>query len=74
VHGCFWHKHDCRGGRSVPATRTEFWATKRDANVARDMRAVSGLTARGWDVLVVWECWTRDMSSLAERLRGFLSL
>lgn len=74
VHGCFWHKHDCRAGRSVPATRTEFWEKKRDANVARDVRAVAALTARRWKVLVVWECWTRDLSSLASRLRSFLSL
>ena len=73
VHGCFWHKHDCRAGRSTPATRTEFWESKRDANVARDAKATAALTARGWDVLVVWECWTREMSSLTERLGGFLS-
>jgi DNA mismatch endonuclease, patch repair protein len=74
VHGCFWHKHDCRAGRSVPATRTEFWGKKRDATVARDLRAVSALKDRGWSILIVWECWTRDASLLTDRLRAFLNL
>ena len=40
VHGCFWHRHaGCRYA-TVPATRPEFWATKFDANVVRDVANV----------------------------------
>ena len=36
VHGCYWHIHDCRYGRVVPATRADFWRAKRRSNVERD--------------------------------------
>ena len=58
VHGCFWHGHDCPLFR-LPATRTEFWATKIAANQARDIRAVADLRAMGWRVLTIWECAVR---------------
>lgn len=73
VHGCFWHQHDCRYGRVKPATRAEFWKTKRDQNSERDTRNVKALRKMGWRVLVVWECWTRDKGDIDSRLRSFLS-
>jgi DNA mismatch endonuclease, patch repair protein len=72
VHGCFWHMHECRYGSVVPATRTEFWQTKRGGNVERDRRHQLNLIAQGWSVLVVWECETKRLDPLAERLRSFL--
>ena len=47
VHGCFWHCHDCRFGRVIPATRADFWATKRAGNVERDQRNVALLNELG---------------------------
>jgi len=73
VHGCFWHQHDCRYGRVVPATRAEFWKNKRDENAARDVRNLSALRSDGWRVAIIWECWTRDVIDLETRLRSFLS-
>lgn len=65
VHGCFWHQHaDCRFAR-LPLSRSEFWAAKLMANTTRDQRAVHDLLDRGWRVLTVWECSTRDPGSLA---------
>lgn len=55
VHGCFWHKHNCRFFQ-WPRTRAAFWQGKILANVARDRRSVRALRALGWRVLVVWEC------------------
>ena len=72
VHGCFWHVHDCPYGRVKPATNAAFWADKRAGNVARDERNLEALEAAGWDVLVIWECETRDRESLARRLKSFL--
>ncbi|MGE0458087.1 MAG: very short patch repair endonuclease [Bauldia sp.] len=63
VHGCFWHSHDCRAGRP-PATRVEFWTAKLAATRSRDERATSLLHASGWQVIVVWECQTRNASAL----------
>ncbi len=56
VHGCFWHGHEgCKDFR-LPKTRTEWWKSKIEGNVARDKKAQKALRALGWKVLVVWEC------------------
>ena len=72
VHGCFWHMHDCRYGRVAPATNTAFWSAKRSGNVERDARNMQSLKELGWDVLVVWECETRDLKALGKRIDRFL--
>jgi len=72
VHGCFWHMHRCKYGRVRPATNKEFWEKKRQGNVDRDRRNVKALRRMGWKVLVVWECWTRDIPKLERRVRDFL--
>jgi DNA mismatch endonuclease, patch repair protein len=72
VHGCFWHMHECKYGRVVPATNAEFWHIKRTANVERDVRSAKALSAQGWDVLVTWECEIRDLQALTQRLIAFL--
>lgn len=59
VHGCFWHMHRCRYGRVVPRTNAEFWQNKRGRNVERDRTNLQKLRKAGWQVLVIWECWTR---------------
>ena len=55
VHGCFWHCHGCRKN-TVPATNSEFWATKFERNAARDRNVIASLNELGWRVLVIWEC------------------
>ncbi len=56
VHGCFWHSHHCKRGRSTPATNQAFWKKKRAATVRRDRSVRRRLRSRGWRVIVVWEC------------------
>ncbi len=73
VHGCFWHMHRCRYGKVVPKTNAAFWSEKRRGNVLRDRRNRRALVADGWSVLVVWECWTKDIDRrLLPGLRAFL--
>lgn len=56
VHGCFWHGHkDCKNA-STPKTNTEFWATKILRNQQRDQEVWRQLEAKGWSVIIVWEC------------------
>ena len=74
VHGCFFHMHDCKYGKVVPATNAKFWKTKRLSNVMRDRRNLTRLRRDGWRVLTVWECQTRDPILLAKRLVKFLQL
>lgn len=64
VHGCFWHRHDCKYGQPRSATRTEFWEKKLQGNVERDRRNQAALRELGWRLLVIWECQTRDVDKL----------
>ena len=72
VHGCFWHMHRCKRGKSTPRTNAEFWRIKREKTRLRDRRNIAALRRAGWQVLVVWECQTRDHVNLAERLNTFI--
>lgn len=74
VHGCFWHQHAdplCKNA-VLPKSRTEFWHEKLGKNVERDASNFRKLRDRGYKILVVWECETRDMGSLSDRLKEFL--
>lgn len=74
VHGCFWHRHNCRWGKVKPQTNTDFWNDKLQKNVERDKRTRKELKKMGWKVFVVWECHTRQKRRewLLERLVSFL--
>ena len=72
VHGCFWHMHRCKYGQVTPKTNKKFWKNKRTGNVERFRKNVRSIRRLGWRVLVVWECWTRNISQLEQRLRNFL--
>lgn len=72
VHGCYWHRHDCPRGRFRPARNQEYWDHKFEKNVERDQKALEALRKGGWQPLVIWECETKNLDTLADRLRGFL--
>ena len=72
VFGCFWHGHECRKGK-LPKSRTAFWRNKIQRNRARDTRTLDQLRDIGIEVLVVWECETKNLESLGSRLRAFLA-
>lgn len=74
VHGCFWHQHACPNGARQPKSRIEFWKPKLEGNVERDKRNLAALIEQNWGVLVVWECETRDIDSLGEKIVGFLEV
>jgi DNA mismatch endonuclease, patch repair protein len=72
VHGCFWHQHpECREGR-LPGSNAGYWQPKLARNVERDGQALAALKSCGWSVLVIWECETKDVALLEQRLRNFL--
>lgn len=72
VHGCFWHRHCCRRGRSFPASNRDFWQRKFENNRKRDRLTLTNLRKLGWSVLVVWECDTRNLIRLNHLLQSFL--
>jgi DNA mismatch endonuclease (patch repair protein) len=73
VHGCFWHFHaGCRFAR-LPSTRPEFWRKKLLATSSRDELVAVALAARGWRVLIVWECYFKQNAKNPEILKYALS-
>lgn len=62
VHGCFWHKHDCKRGNRIPSNRREYWEKKLNNNAMRDERHQQILRTLGWDVIVIWECELKKQS------------
>ena len=72
VHGCYWHKHDCKYGCVVPKTNTEFWQNKRQSNVDRDIRNKEKLEEQGWEVLTIWECEIKSPEAITPKIKGFL--
>lgn len=74
VHGCFWHGHvGCR--RSArPTSNTGFWNAKLDCNLERDSKVIEKIHSLGWKTLVIWECETRDINMLWNRLEYFFDI
>lgn len=68
VHGCFWHQHPGCRHATMPKANREFWTSKFAANQERDARVEAELRALGYNVIVVWECETRQRDALAQRL------
>jgi len=70
VHGCFWHRHPNCKIATMPKSNSKFWWRKFNANVSRDIENEKRLHAKGWLVVVVWECEINDESlqRLAETL------
>ena len=56
VHGCFWHGHKGCPTRHIPETNTDFWEAKITRNQERDQEVWRKLEAKGWSVIIVWEC------------------
>ncbi len=72
VHGCFWHKHDCRYFK-WPKSNREFWKKKINENVRRDQKNYQDLIADGWSCFIVWECELKNEGSLIlSELENFL--
>lgn len=74
VHGCFWHRHRCTKGLSMPASRPDFWRRKFDGNTRRDSEDGRNLRMLGWSVMTVWECQltAKKLPGLARRIEHFL--
>lgn len=71
VHGCFWHSHENCRLASKPRSNTGYWFDKLARNRERDTIHQQALRDLGYQVLVVWECETRDETRLREVLAAF---
>lgn len=77
VNGCFWHKHEGCRYFVWPKSNSEFWKEKIGRTVERDREKTAELVAKGWKVLVIWECELKPdvkeetLKRLCEQLRSF---
>jgi len=68
VHGCYWHRHNgCKYAYNLKST-VEFWQKKLQTNVDRDLRVRQDLEAGGGNVVIIWECETRDRDTVTDVL------
>lgn len=72
VHGCFWHRHNCKAGRKQPSKNLDYWLPKLRRNVERDTRNLEALKGSGWEALVVWECELDEPEKLVATIEAFL--
>jgi DNA mismatch endonuclease (patch repair protein) len=60
VNGCFWHRHTGCRRATTPTANHAFWLEKFAANRTRDAKAIQALRAKGFKVVIVWECQTAE--------------
>jgi DNA mismatch endonuclease (patch repair protein) len=60
-------------GSVTPKTNKQFWQNKRKSNVQRDHKNITQLKKQGWNVLVIWECQTKDPKKLNDILTKFFT-
>ncbi|MEX1656728.1 very short patch repair endonuclease [Streptomyces pseudovenezuelae] len=53
LDGCYWH--GCPQHATRPRANAEWWRSKLERNIARDLETTDHLTAAGWTVLRFWE-------------------
>lgn len=73
VNGCFWHQHPGCIKARPPKSRQEYWVPKLGRNAANDERNQRALEALSWQVLVIWQCESKDASALDDTLVRFLA-
>ncbi|MGE5343921.1 MAG: very short patch repair endonuclease [Candidatus Omnitrophota bacterium] len=73
VHGCFWHGHlGCKASK-LPETRKEFWEKKIGDNKIRDERNIEVLKNNGWNVIVIWQCELKNITTREKRLERLVA-
>ena len=74
VHGCFWHQHEGCARATMPKSHNEFWGKKLRRNIERDRTTVEKLKAEGWKVEIIWECESKNVDVLNQRLVDIFAL
>lgn len=67
IDGCFWH--GCSKCGHIPATRSNFWASKFERNRRRDNRNGRLLRNRGITVVRFWEHELKSPAGLEKAVR-----
>ncbi len=70
VDGCFWH--GCPVHYTAPRTREQFWKSKLEKNVRRDIAADEALISQGWRVIRIWQHDLKDIDAVVRNIRLLL--
>ena len=74
VHGCFWHKHECKYGRVVPKTNTEFWEQKRLKTTERDKKNYLDISKNYWEYHIFWECELKNIKKIESKIKQIFEI
>ena len=69
VHGCFWHQHEKCKRQSMPKSRIDYWRPKLKKNIERFAQQSSLLNDMRINVIVIWECQTKDKEKLQDSIQ-----
>jgi DNA mismatch endonuclease (patch repair protein) len=72
VHGCFWHRHENCSLARLPKGRQDFWVPKLEGNKKRDLEHQERAQEMRWQLLVIWECELRNLTSVECKIIKFL--
>lgn len=73
VHGCFWHRHENCKYCYTPKSRNEFWDSKFQRTVQRDIEQMKAISEAGWLPIVIWECDIKgDPTGTLEKVQKML--
>jgi DNA mismatch endonuclease, patch repair protein len=50
----------------------QYWKPKLDNNKIRDKENIKTLRKSGWKVIVIWECWLKNMDKVEARIIKFM--
>lgn len=68
IRGCFWHRHENCRLSSYPKTNKSYWINKIEGNQKRDLKNKIKLEKSGYKVFVIWECQTKSITLLNEKI------
>ncbi|MBN1621447.1 MAG: DNA mismatch endonuclease Vsr [Endomicrobiales bacterium] len=68
VHGCFWHRHKGCKYAYTPKSRIQFWNKKFSDNLKRHREVTTELKKMGWNIIIIWECQTKNIFKLQLQL------
>jgi len=72
INGCYWHRHKCKKGQSLPETRKVFWKNKFDGTIKRDKYNRKKLKMLGWKTMTIWECEITNIKKMETKLIKYL--
>ena len=71
VDGCYWHRHQGCKLAYNPKSRQEFWQSKFESNIKRDLEVNRLFKDIPWNIIRIWQCEVneKNLTKLAKDLK-----